>query len=547
MTPELTPAQRLAATTRGTDLLVSAAAGSGKTMVLVERVIHLVTGPDAVDVDRLLVVTFTEAAADEMRERIGRALRDRLAALERSVGQTGMREADRLRLQTALLGRATISTIHSFCLSVCRRYFHRLSLDPAFEVLSEEEASLLREEVLEEVFESLYAAGDPGFLGLVEAYGTERGDESLARLVLRVHGLARNDPDPAGWLRRAAEAFRPPEGVRVLDLEFGRRALEGVRLRLLEALESLHLARSLAARDGGPTAYGAVLDADISRLEEAAAACDSGSWKAVVEAVRAAGEFGTLPRVGRDEADEALKEDCRKARERAKSIVRELGQTCAGRSEEALLRELRRLAEPMEALAGLASRFDRAYSEAKRERGVVDFNDLEHLCLEVLREGPPSDAPAEPSEAALDLRRRYEEVLVDEYQDINPVQEEILRLVSRGDNLFMVGDVKQSIYRFRRADPTLFARKLETFLPLGDRPAAGPAGGRRTSLPDNFRSRRPVVDAVNFVFRRVMRKETAEIDYGPDAELRCGAAALYGEEGAGGPPVELHLVERRGV
>ena len=537
-----TPEQELAITARGGNLLVSAAAGSGKTAVLVERVIRLVLGPaglaetgpaGVVDVDRLLVVTFTEAAASEMRDRLATVLRERLRSAENAGPAT---TASRLRRQSALLGRASISTLHAFCLSVCRRHFHRLGLDPAFDVLSEEEASLLQTEVLEAVFEEGYERADEGFARLVDAYGSDRGDEPLRETVLRLYRFSRSHPDPEGWLDRSALAFTPPPGARLTDpaIGFGRRVIAEIESALLGATENIRQAEDLARLPRGPEGYIPVLAEDADRLTLAARRCRGGEWPDIVSALAEVGSFPRLPAARAERTDAAVKDAVQSARARAKKAVGGLVSAYGGRTEEDLLGELRGLAGPVRALVALVAGFNLAYRHAKDERATLDFGDLEHFCLQALR----------GAEAVGELRERYTAVLVDEYQDTNAVQEAVLSLVSRGDNLFLVGDVKQSIYRFRLAEPSLFQAKSRDYLPWRPGEAAGStAAGRLLHLPHNFRSRRPIVDAVNFIFGQVMRKDAAEIDYGPDAELVYGANLP--EPPGGDPAVELHLVEAK--
>ncbi len=583
-----TPEQSLAVGLRGANLLVSAAAGAGKTKVLVERVISRVTGGvpgiEPIDLDRLLVVTFTEAAALEMRERIASALREALEDLERgeaagpdhAPGRSGPDPAsgrsgrdsrlDHLRRQAALLGRASISTLHSFCLGVCRRHFHSLGLDPAFEVLSQEEADLLRNEVLEEVLEELYEAADPAFLELAEAYGGERDDRALRQAVLKLEAFSRSHPDPAAWLDRVAAAFEPDPGVPFLRTGFGRILLGDVEFTLLELAERLRLAETLASRPGGPAVYVPALAAEAARLTAAARRCREGGlarWEDLARLLAGAADFATLPaartRTSGDAPDpapaERLKRAVRDQREAVKKSLRKLVESFSSRTEADVLDELRRLAVPVRTLTRVVTAFGDAYRRAKDDRAALDFGDLEHLCLRALESG-----------AALEVRERFAEVLIDEYQDINAVQEAVLNHVSREDNLFMVGDVKQSIYRFRLAEPELFMRKAELYVPVGPDETgeatgtagaagagvtAGPGGpaspqapGRKVVLPHNFRSRRPILDAVNYVFRQVMWTDAGmEIDYDASAELVYGAGETYGAEGESGPAVELHLVE----
>ncbi|MCL6580849.1 MAG: helicase-exonuclease AddAB subunit AddA, partial [Firmicutes bacterium] len=580
--PDFTPEQRLAIETSGADLLVSAAAGAGKTTVLVERVVRLVTvgrggggaaaerpgtGPGGgrpaagpVDVDRLLIVTFTEAAASQMRERVRQALLRRLDDLtgegEEKNGGAGSDatgpvdgaarpavadEVARLRLQLALLGRASISTLHSFCRSVVKRYFYLLGLDPAFEVADEEEATLLRTDALDQVFESRYleAAGRPDdpFLELVEAYGRDRDDAPLRETVLRLHDFARSHPDPEGWLAGAARAFDLPPGARLDNVPFARAALEAAAFKLEKAAADLATAVRLAGAPGGPAVYLETLEEELDRLKRAARACRDGAWEPASAAIGELAEWRTLPRAQGD-VDRSLSEAARKLRDRVKRAVRGLVSLYGQRSEAELLDELRALARPARTLLDLVLELDRAYRRAKDDRALLDFADLEHYCLAALRSPGVAD----------EVRVRYEEVLVDEYQDISGVQEAVLRLASRGDNLFMVGDVKQSIYRFRLAEPTLFLRKAEAFRPLTPEglrqpavPSAGTAPGLRVDLPHNFRSRKAVLDAVNFVFRQLMRRDAAEVEYDRTAEL-VYAAEVY-RTGPPDPPVEFHLIE----
>ncbi len=530
--PSLTPNQELARTARGANLLVSAAAGAGKTSVLVERIVALVTGEKPVDIDHLLVVTFTEAAATEMRERIAAALRRRVE----EAGETDPEAAGRLRLQLALLGRASISTIHSFCLSVARRYFHLLDLDPAFEVLAQEEATLLEIEALDAVFETLYDQADPDFLGLVEAYGGDRGDWALRDAVSRLHTFSRSHPDPEAWLQSAVASFDLPAGTRLADLDYGRQVISDIRSSLEAAEDDLRLAATLAAQPGGPGAYLPVLERDVGRLGEAARALSeeafSGDWAEVTGLIRTADTWDRLPAVKAAEADAARKAAVQGLRNEAKSRVGRLVDIYAARGEEELLAELRSLSRPMRALEGLVRQLDQAYRKAKDARARLDFADLEHYCLKALRH----------KTVAEEIRARYDEVLVDEYQDVSRVQEAILEQASRGDNLFMVGDMKQSIYRFRLAELDLFGRKRASFAPLspgGERPPA--SKGWLVNLPDNFRSRGPIIAGVNFMFRRLMRGGWTEVGYGSEAELRCGRR-LYDPAGEDGPEIEVHLV-----
>ncbi|HEY8394634.1 MAG TPA: UvrD-helicase domain-containing protein [Thermaerobacter sp.] len=541
-----TPAQRDAIYLRGRNLLVSAAAGAGKTSVLVERVIQRILDPhDPVDIDRLLVVTFTEAAAAEMRDRI----RDRL---ERAIAE---RPADRrLRRQLALLGRASISTLHSFCLRVVRQYFFRLGLDPAMRVLSEHEAHLLEQEVLEELFERRYAEADEGFLGLVECYGG-RADERLRELVLHLHRLAYSQPWPEAWLERLAGRFSDTRERPVEESPWfvpARQALGRYLDRLALRLER---AAALCRRPGWPAELEPLLEQDAARLRDLARRLDDLDWDGIVRELAAANTWGRMPSLrGLDEAQKARKEQVQRLRDGVKGRLRELVEGIFGRPAADVAADAARLAPLAGALVELVQDFDRALTSAKQERGLLDFSDMERYALRLLLDPAARPGELRPSDVAREFRRRFDEVLVDEYQDINQVQDAILRLVARegsdGDpNLFMVGDVKQSIYRFRQAEPGLFLAKYHAFAPARD-PAGSraEAPGTRIELNANFRSRPSVVHAVNFVFRQIMTPALGGLAYDESAAL-VPAAGYPPPDGdlaatAGEAPVEVHLIER---
>jgi len=536
---------------RGDHLLVAAAAGSGKTAVLVERIIRTVSDEARpIDIDRLLVATFTNAAAAEMRHRLRDALEKKLA------DHPGSRH---LRKQLALVGRASITTLHSFCLEVVRRYVHLTELDPAFRIANETEAALLRQEALESVLEDRYGSSAEGspFWALADRFGGERGDDGLMKLVDRLYDFSRSHPFPEEWLRQAAEAFRldaTAEGGVPEDHPWLRSVAADVKLELEGIAASLRAALDLALRPGGPDAYADNFRADAAGVERLLSALSAGGWRGLRAAAFAddGGAFGRLKPQKGDAADAALTERAKKLRKDAKDRLDALKEQLLTRSPEDYAAECRELAPLMDELARLVLDYAEAFRQAKTAKGLVDFGDLEHACLHVLRH--PSSTPETllPTEAALAYREQFEEVYVDEYQDTNAVQETILRLVSRGEragepgNRFMVGDVKQSIYRFRLAEPGLFLKKYKTYRGLAeaaDDIAAG--GGVRIDLARNFRSRREVVDAVNYVFRQTMHEEAAELEYDERAELALGA--VYPEPlGAHDLAADVVLVDRDG-
>lgn len=511
---------------RGENTLVAAAAGSGKTAVLVERIIQRITEePDGVDVDQLLIVTFTNAAAAEMKARIGKALEEELARRPSSL---------HLRRQLSLLNRAQISTIHSFCMSVLRRYYYKIDLDPAFRIIEETEAELMRDEIIEELFEEEYGkAENEAFYELVDLYSGDRSDTALQTLVEKLYDFSQSHPNPEQWLDEMAARYRVPENVNINDLPWIQELLEDIEMQLEGLMDMLDQADAMTYQPGGPAPYQANLTEDREVLVRLLAACRT-SWTALYEAFQTVG-FSRLKSVKGDEYDEDLKEQAKQLRDTVKKQVEKIGEELFNRLPDSYLRDLREMAPHIETLAGLVKAFGRRFKKAKREKGLVDFNDLEHDCLEVLTDPDSGVHERLPSDAARDYRDRFREVLVDEYQDTNVVQESIVRLITTGDNLFMVGDVKQSIYRFRLAEPGLFLAKYKAYAKDGS------GGGLRIDLAKNFRSRAEVLNGTNFLFRQMMNGKVGEIDYDEDAELKLGFTD-YPKKGDTEP--ELMLIDR---
>ncbi|MBE3519218.1 MAG: helicase-exonuclease AddAB subunit AddA [Firmicutes bacterium] len=549
-----TDEQERAIAMRPKSLLVSAAAGSGKTAVLVERVLRRLTDrEDPLDVGEILAVTFTEAAAEEMKSRIRKALEEHVA---RHPGD------ERLRRQLLLLDRADISTLHSFCLRTIRQYFHKLGLDPAFVVLDEYEAELIKADVMEELLEDRYAAlplrlpgvetgeslperdmkngesaGD--FLKLVEWYGGKGGDESLSSLILRLHGFITSLPDSEDWLNNASRMFEVAREQELRNTVWGKSVIEQAIFEVKTALELVSRALSEAEKPDGPAVYVDVLRDDLGNLKKLLETLETRPWDDVVAALNAF-EFCALPRRSRGDGVSAdAAERVKRHRDRAKALIRSLKNSVLSRPSCDLKGELELVAPLVRALVGLVVEFDRRYREAKSRRQGLDFSDLERYCLELLRSEPEGEV----------VRSRYREIFVDEYQDINPIQDAIIQLLASGSpdrKLFMVGDYRQSIYAFRLAEPGIFLSKYRSF------PRALAPGGSEllVTLTANFRSRREILDAVNFVFRRIMLEEVTGMGYGAEEELRTGRAQQAPSVNPGdanhqdAAPVELHLIER---
>ncbi|PKM82696.1 MAG: helicase-exonuclease AddAB subunit AddA [Firmicutes bacterium HGW-Firmicutes-14] len=531
-----TPEQREAISARGCSLLVAAAAGAGKTAVLVERIIRRITDEtDPVDVDKLLVVTFTKAAAAEMRERISSAITAELTAKPHS---------RHLSRQLTLLNRASITTIHSFCLDILKQYFHKIDLDPVFRVADETETALLRLETLEEMFEDFYAHENQDFFHLVDAFGGDRDDVFLQGTVLKLLDFARSNPWPEEWLKNLPENYNCTEGVPLEELPWGRTILDFVSIQLAGCRSRLERGLVKASSPGGPASYIENLVHDLAIVDDLIRAV-SISWEEAYT-VFSGIELIKLNSCRDKNVDEQLKQGVKNLRDEVKKALTNIKKDYFSRPSGELLADLKLVAPMARTLSELTLEFGSRYQKAKTEKSILDFSDLEHLCLKALLDEGSAPGRLIPSQAACELREHFIEVLVDEYQDINDVQESILQLVSRDDysgpNLFMVGDVKQSIYRFRLAEPSLFMKKYAEY----PRDKGGLSLGIDLSV--NFRSRREVVDTVNYIFRQLMTGGLSEIKYDAKAELVFGAD--YPEEPADNGPVknpgttEIYLLDR---
>ncbi|UPK42339.1 helicase-exonuclease AddAB subunit AddA [Paenibacillus pabuli] len=529
----------------GEDILVAAAAGSGKTAVLVERIIRKIADPSrGFSVDRLLVATFTKAAAAEMKQRIREALE---RALEEQPAE------EHLRKQLSLLGRASITTLHSFCMEVIRRYYQQIPLNPAFRILNENEAEIMRQELLEQLFEEKYGEEDEGstFRELVDWFSGERNDDAMHRLVQRLYDFSRSHSWPDHWLSEMASAFQVESVEALGHSAWVQSILRDAALALSGAAGLLRQGISISMQPEGPKPYADTLKEDLVMVEELLSAVEVMPWERLPEVFQPAA-FGKLKPCKKDQTDPGLQEQVKELREAAKKAVTDLKGSLFGRSAFSFWQELEQAAPLMQELSKLVSAFGERYRQAKQERGQVDFSDLEHYCLHILRHEDSTPELSMPSDAAMEYRARFDEVLLDEYQDTNTVQEDIVRLISRENpgNRFMVGDVKQSIYRFRLAEPGLFLNKYRQYAANSDMDGDGESGslhaGRRIDLARNFRSRAEVVHSVNMLFKQLMNEGVAEIAYDERAQLAYGAtfpAETLGDEAY---TPELMLIDRQG-
>ncbi|MGN0773054.1 MAG: helicase-exonuclease AddAB subunit AddA [Candidatus Ventricola sp.] len=500
--PNWTQQQQDAITDRGHSLIVCAAAGSGKTAVLVERIVQLVK--EGCPIERMLIVTFTNAAAGEMRLRIGSAL------------EQAARERPELGEQVMALSRASISTLHRFCGNLLREHFQALGVDPAFRIGDEQECGVLAQQAMEDALYACYEVGSADFMAADACYA----QEELAALAGSLYSFMMTRPDPWAWLDGAvascgcgADALADSPAARLLVLD----AAQQLEQLLGDARETLALCRG----EAGPAHYAAACAQDAAALEALLDAAAQG-----YEPLRLALSAVSYAPLGRkkktDVFDEAIAEQVKRRREGMKKAVAALGDALCVSLEDAAA-DLMMTQAPLRGLCELVRTYDALYSAAKRQRGLLDFDDLEHGALKAL-------AREEVREA---LRAQYRYVFIDEYQDSSAIQEAIVGSFAREDGLFLVGDVKQSIYRFRQAEPALFLARAARY----DR--AEETSARRIDLQRNFRSRANELAGVNAVFARIMRGDVTEIEYDAREALIPGLEARDDD-----PPLELHLIWR---
>lgn len=495
---------------RKRNILVSAAAGSGKTAVLVERIIKMITeGEKPLDIDRLLVVTFTNAAAAEMRERIGDAIEK---ALNEQPGD------EHLQRQLTLLHNAQITTIDSFCLYVIRNHFHEIDLEPNFRIGDEGELKLLKEDVLAKVLKKNYEAAEPQFLALADGYASGRSDAALADMTLKLYEFSRSYPWPKEWLLSCGKDYRVQD-VEALDRAVWMEPLTGHLVQAAGDLVALtEEALALTLEEDGPYMYRKAVESDLARYRAIAEGKTfSAFYQGFVNLT-----YDRLASAKNYEGSAEKQEQVKLLRETGKETVKKLCRQYFFTSLPAMIEQLQKTEPMAKELVRLTLEFAEAFGEEKRKKNLLDFHDLEHFALEILVDEESRDI----RKTAEEFQDTFAEIMIDEYQDSNEVQETILKAISREsrgeNNIFMVGDVKQSIYRFRLARPELFMEKYDTYsLEESDR--------QRIDLHKNFRSRKEVLGCANDIFYKIMVRNLGNVEY--DA-----AAALY--EGADYPEAE---------
>ncbi|QUH25645.1 helicase-exonuclease AddAB subunit AddA [Serpentinicella alkaliphila] len=503
--------QQSAIEDRGSNLLIAAAAGSGKTAVLVERIIRLIT-EDKIDIDSLLIVTFTNAAAGEMRERIANAIIKELDKKNEN--------EDHLRKQITLLNRASITTIHSFCIEVVKKHFHLIDIDPSFRIGDVTETNILKQESMEEIFEEEYKEGNQAFFDLVESYGSNRDDIQLQELIEKIYTFIQSQPKPMQWLIEKMEVFN------VDNNSFGNGAWidalkSSLEIQFFGAKDLLMEAKRICLKPNGPEGYLNAINSDIEIIHSLLSSLSKDLSHIYSELNNI--EFTRLGRLAKD-VDSNLKDQAKDLRDKSKDIIKSITESIFARSPEEHLEDLKNSYPLMNYLCSLINNFINLYSEKKLEKGIVDFNDLEHYALRIL----------ENENVAQNYRDKFTHIFIDEYQDSNIVQETLINYIRRENNLFMVGDVKQSIYRFRLADPSLFIQKYESFSSLKGEI------NRRIDLSKNFRSREEIINGANYIFKNIMSKQLGEIDYNEDAYLYVGGQFEPSTDTA----IELNIVEK---
>lgn len=529
--------------TRNRNLLVSAAAGSGKTAVLVERIIQMISGGEhPLDLDQLLVMTFTNAAAAEMRERIA-------AAIEKKLMEQP--ENRHLQVQAALVPHAQITTIDSFCLNLIRNHFNKLDIDPGFRIGDEGELLLLRTDVMEELLEEYYQKDDPEFEQFVETYATGRTDAGIEDYIMQVYRFAQSNPFPDQWIKKCREEIRETRDGSLEETSWMRFLMKDARQQLTELEEQLRSAYAVCLEADGPQVYQNVLMEECEMLRGLK---ESSDYRELNKRLVAA-SFGRLPASRSKDVDTAKKQQVTDCRDRVKKAVADLKGLYGAQTEEEAAADLLGASPVVLKLLELTEEFDRRFQESKREKNIVDFNDLEHYALEILicseQDVEEGSAPAGETddgirngilytETADQLSRQYAEILVDEYQDSNYVQEALIQSLS-GErfgrpNVFMVGDVKQSIYKFRLARPELFMEKYASYTDED-------SSSQKIELHQNFRSRKSVLDSVNHVFYRAMTKNLGNVEYSEDAALHPGAVFVECPDHETGGKTELLLAD----
>ncbi|ENZ29691.1 ATP-dependent helicase/nuclease subunit A [Clostridium butyricum 60E.3] len=528
-----TDEQLSAIKTRNCNLLVAAAAGSGKTAVLVERIIRIITNKDnPVDIDKLLVVTFTNAAAAEMRERIA-------AAISKALDKEPT--SKNLQKQLTLLNRANITTMHSFCLDVIKNNFHKIDLDPSFRIGDQTEGILIKDEVIETLFEEKYDQEDTEFTSLVEAFSTYKNDDNLKELIINMYNFIMSGPWPENWLKENAEAFNIETMEKLNNSKWVLVLKNSIKVEIEGYIKMLEKAIEIINLTDGLEPYLETFSNELYSIKNAYNSIDCGLDD--IYSSLCSISFGRLKSIKKDKvSDENAQNTVKSIRDDIKKKISELINNTFSVTPEEMLINIKGAYPTIKKLTELVLEFGEKFSQKKKEKNILDFNDLEHLCLKILSD-KDENGNIIPSKTAIEFKNLFDEVLVDEYQDSNNVQETIIELVSRRKdefpNVFMVGDVKQSIYRFRQAKPELFMEKYINY-------TLEESNNRKIQLYKNFRSRKEVIDGVNYIFKEIMSETVGELEYTDEEALNLGASYENSEDENVilGGPIEVNIIEK---
>ena len=493
--------QNLAINEKGSNILVAAAAGSGKTAVLVERIINKVIN-EKIDIDKILVVTFTNAAASEMRERILDAIYKRLEE---------ERDNSHLQRQINLLNKASISTIHAFCLDVIRNNFFEIDTSANFRVGDTTEVELIKQEVIEDLFEQKYEEENKEFLNLIETYTNYRNDDKLKEIVLDIYKFIQSTPFPEEWVKEKIEEFNYQTDTDFAKTKWGKIILKELFSQIEECILKLEKISKETTKFWELEKFTLVLSQDIEKLKSLIN--QDISWDKLYYLIN---DFTWQKWPVDNKVTIDLKNEAKEIRDSVKKQFTKIASKVMICDSKEANEDINEMYETLLNLANLVLEFTEKFKQAKKEKNIIDFNDIEHLTLEILVN---KENLNEKTKVAKDYMKKFEEIDIDEYQDSNLVQEYILNSISRGNDIFMVGDVKQSIYRFRQARPELFLEKYETYK-LEEKNSKN---GEKIQLFKNFRSRKNILDITNNIFKNIMSKEIGEIEYNENEYLNYGA------------------------
>ena len=489
---------------KGSNILVAAAAGSGKTAVLVERIINKII-QEEIDIDKLLVVTFTNAAASEMRERILNAIYKKIEEEPTNL---------RLQKQITLLNKSNICTIHSFCLDVIRNNFYEINISPNFRIGDTAEIELLKEEVLDELFEDLYLKEDEGFLKLLEIYTSYKDDEPLKDIVKSIYNFIQSAPFPEKWLAEKVKLFDIDiENTDFAETVWGKIILNNYKECIEENILGLKKVKKELDTETELEKFSQAIRLDVENLESLLS--NLNSWDKSYELSK---NFSFVRWPSSKKINSETPALVKEKRDMINAKFKKLKDSIFIYTSAEVLADLKDMYEVLNLLQTIILKFNENYKRAKLERNIIDFNDIEHLALKILIND--EDGKYVPSEIAKKYQDKFEEIAIDEYQDSNMVQEYILTSISKGNNIFMVGDVKQSIYKFRQAMPELFLNKYKTYKLKKEK---SETDDLKIQLFKNFRSRKNILDTTNVIFQEIMSKDLGDVDYNEDEYLNLGA------------------------